>query len=395
MNRRRNDHKASRTLGAIGRVLKRSAVVCTVGILLALSTIVSTVSIAGATTGQVDHPIEAPTAVAVGAQGTILSTIDSIHWTHRHSGVHTNLYGITRSWSAPPGTSSSHSAPPLWVAVGAHGTILHSKDGITWWSDQSPTRNKLLAVATDSSSWIAVGSDGTVLDSSNGLTWTVQPSGTNETLRSVSQSTNSGNQWVVGGDHVILDSQDNGRTWTHTNTMGDPGEIHSVLDTLPEQFGAPSTWLAAGAPPSTASSGHGTDETVTFSPPPVQVLQSDDGVNWGSNLALSNEAELPLTPVNSLAQNSIDTSTVTAVGDSGEILSSANGMSWTALNSDVTANLFGVSIGLGGSSQPMIAVGADGTILTSPTGYTWARQPSGTHQVLYGVCPNYSAASSG
>jgi photosystem II stability/assembly factor-like uncharacterized protein len=118
-------------------------------------------------------------------------------------------------------------------------------------------------------------------------------------------------------------------------------------------------------------------------------------VNWGSNLALSNEAELPLTPVNSLAQNSIDTSTVTAVGDSGEILSSANGMSWTALNSDVTANLFGVSIGLGGSSQPMIAVGADGTILTSPTGYTWARQPSGTHQVLYGVCPNYSAASSG
>jgi hypothetical protein len=70
-------------------------------------------------------------------------------------------------------------------------------------------------------------------------------------------------------------------------------------------------------------------------------------------------------------------------------------MSWTTLNSGVTANLFAVSIGLGGSSQPMIAVGADGTILTSPNGYTWERQPSGTHQVLYGVCPNYSATSFG
>ena len=35
---------------------------------------------------------QAPAAIAVGAHGTILSTVDSVHWTLRHSGVRENLY---------------------------------------------------------------------------------------------------------------------------------------------------------------------------------------------------------------------------------------------------------------------------------------------------------------
>ncbi len=338
---------------------------------------------------------QAPAAIAVGANGTILSTVDSMHWTLRHSGTSADLHGIACSSSAPPGTRLSY-PPPLWVAVGAHGTILYSRDGTKWSLDPSPTHNDLLAVATNDSQWIAVGANGTVLISPNGLTWTMRPSGTSERLRSVSLSVSpDSSQWVVGGNHVILDSQDNGVSWTNANTMGDPGDIRSVLDTLSEQFGAPSTWLAAGGSTSTAFGGVGLTSGKRLFTDPVLILNSDDGVNWNGNLDLSNEAGLPLAAVYSLAQNSISTSTVTAVGGSGEILSSGNGTAWTTLSSGVTGTLFAVSIGGGSPSQPMIAVGAHGEIVTSVTGYTWQAQPSATHETLYAVSLNLSATPFG
>jgi photosystem II stability/assembly factor-like uncharacterized protein len=99
--------------------------------------------------------------------------------------------------------------------------------------------------------------------------------------------------------------------------------------------------------------------------------------------------------VYSLVNNSVFSNTVTAVGEFGEILSSDDGTSWTALNSGVTGTLFAVSMALESPSQPMIAVGAHGTILTSATGDAWKVQQSGTHQALYGVCPNFSATPFG
>ena len=340
---------------------------------------------------------QVPTAVAVGAHGTILSTIDSIHWTLRHSGVSTNLYGIARSSSFPPFSPGfPSSSPPLWIAVGAHGTILDSKNGTKWSRDSSPTRNNLFAVDTNSSVWIAVGANGTVLVSLNGLNWTTRPSGTTERLRSVSLGDpnnqwitgGGGDQWIVGGDQTILDSQDDGSTWTNANPgLEDDDDIHSVLT----MWAGPSLRLAASATPALS----GPNVPKGSSAVPIEILNSDDGVNWRDGIGLNTEASVPLGSVYSLVNNSVFSNTVTAVGEFGEILSSDDGTSWTALNSGVTGTLFAVSMALGSPSQPMIAVGAHGTILTSATGDAWKVQQSGTHQALYGVCPNFSATPFG
>src|SRR5690606_33448874 len=60
----------------------------------------------------------------------------------------------------------------MWVAVGNNGTILTSPDGTTWTSRNSGTTLNLRDVAYDGNLWVAVGWDGTILTSPNGVTWT-------------------------------------------------------------------------------------------------------------------------------------------------------------------------------------------------------------------------------
>ncbi|MBP7797386.1 MAG: PKD domain-containing protein [Thermoanaerobaculaceae bacterium] len=70
-----------------------------------------------------------------------------------------------------------------------------------------------------------------------------------------------------------------------------------------------------------------------------------------------------------------------AVGKGGTILRSTDGTNWTAATSTATTDLNGVSYGNSG----FIAVGAGGTILLSSNGSTWAPQSSPTTKDLYGV----------
>ena len=70
-----------------------------------------------------------------------------------------------------------------------------------------------------------------------------------------------------------------------------------------------------------------------------------------------------------------------AVGNGGTILTSPNGVTWTARTSGTPDFLNGV--GYGGSQ--FVVVGFTGTILTSPDGVTWTADAPGTTQPLYGV----------
>ncbi len=70
-----------------------------------------------------------------------------------------------------------------------------------------------------------------------------------------------------------------------------------------------------------------------------------------------------------------------AVGDLGTILTSPDGVTWTARTSGTTQILYGVAW----SGSLFCAVGGSGTILTSPDGVTWTARTSGTTQTLYGV----------
>ncbi len=69
-----------------------------------------------------------------------------------------------------------------------------------------------------------------------------------------------------------------------------------------------------------------------------------------------------------------------AVGNSGTILTSPNGIAWTTRTSGTTNNLVDVAW----SGTQFVAVGG-GIILTSPDGIAWTRQASGTTNRLLGV----------
>jgi len=70
-----------------------------------------------------------------------------------------------------------------------------------------------------------------------------------------------------------------------------------------------------------------------------------------------------------------------AVGNSGTILTSPNGVTWTSRTSGVSGALNGVAYGGG----MWVAVGGIGRILTSTDGISWTLRPSGTEQSLRGI----------
>ena len=70
-----------------------------------------------------------------------------------------------------------------------------------------------------------------------------------------------------------------------------------------------------------------------------------------------------------------------AVGSTGFILSSPDGLSWTERSSGTTSYLYSVTWGEG----TFVAVGGSGTILTSSDGISWEHRTSGTSETLVGV----------
>ncbi len=105
--------------------------------------------------------------IAVGKNGTIITSDDGSVWTEQDSGL--GVTGITLNGVASDGN--------IIVAVGTSGTILTSTDGVTW-SEDINGNNILNDVTWDGNQFGIVGSDDTILTSTDGLTWTPQTPGT-------------------------------------------------------------------------------------------------------------------------------------------------------------------------------------------------------------------------
>lgn len=100
------------------------------------------------------------TFVAVGGNGTILTSPDGLAWTAQPSGVTATLYAVL--WT---GTQL--------VTVGTGGTVLTSPDGIAWTARSSGVSFVLYAVTWTGSQLVAVGNSGsTSVTSPDGITWT-------------------------------------------------------------------------------------------------------------------------------------------------------------------------------------------------------------------------------
>lgn len=285
--------------------------------------------------------------VVVGNNGVILTSSDGVTWTLRASGISATLQGVT--WGG------NH-----FVSVGESGTILTSLDGVIWTPRTSETTAYLEEVIWGGNRFVTVAANSMILTSLDGVTWTIIrdaqiiPGGSSSLLG----VTWNGSQFIaVGGINytptvsggIILTSPD-GITWTY-QTSGTRAYLTSV------------TWssgqfVAVGG--------------ISFSREGT-ILTSPDGVIWTPQNLGSSSRLLNVTG---------DGSQFVAVGEYGMILTSADGVTWTPPPKRTTASSFQDVVWDG---KQFVAVGGNGTILSSPDGVSWTSRISGTTDDLLGV----------
>jgi len=94
----------------------------------------------------------------------------------------------------------------LFVAVGDNGTILTSPDAATWTPRTSGTANSLNDITWGRGNFVAVGEGGTIQTSPNGASWTGRPSGTSISFQGVTYG--GGIFLTVGNSDTFLTSPD-------------------------------------------------------------------------------------------------------------------------------------------------------------------------------------------
>ncbi len=211
---------------------------------------------------------------------------------------------------------------------------------------------------SDTSHGWAVGGDGVILATNDGgQHWQPQLSGVTSWLNGV-QFNDPSHGWAVGGGGVILSTNDGGQHW-QPQTSG----VNSVLVGL--QFrGISNGWVVGG-------------EGV--------ILSTDDGgQHWQSN------SHVVKSSINGVQFS--DASHGWVVGNDGVILSSRNGgQYWQPQTSGVYSTLWSVHFS---DVDKGWAVGENGIILTtSDGGQLWQPQSSGLNSALIGV--QFSDASHG
>ncbi|HXR64578.1 MAG TPA: protein kinase [Ktedonobacteraceae bacterium] len=248
--------------------------------------------------------------VAVGSQGTVLTSPDGHIWTPQNSGTKQDLWSI--SWSGN-----------LLTAVGTGGTVITSPNGTLWTVQHSGTTQDLWNVIwADGSVFVAAGTGGTILSSRDGHTWTDQQAHTGQILDGFAWS---GNLLIaVGTGGAILASNDDGSTWVVQNS----GSL---------QFLEGASWL------NNQFVAVGTNGTILTSP---------NGTTWTTR---------PSSVTESLSGIDGSASRLVIVGNNGTILTSPDGRSWTPQRSGTSQAL----VGIGRSPTLFVVVGDKGTILTA------------------------------
>lgn len=274
------------------------------------------------------------------------------------------LYGVT--WSA---TKS------LFVAVGENGTILTSPDAVTWTSRPSGVNLALASglhgIGCSGTRCEAMGDNGYTITSDDGVNWTYQSqAGTNgiATLESVVWSP-SGTQFVRVGSASNVSTSPDGVSWTQRSVPSDwyRGVVWTGTQFVAVGYGiitSPDgvTWTSRIQNSSHDGVAWSGALLVTAGAGGV-VLTSPDGITWTTRTS-GTTANL-----NAVTWSG---SQFVEVGASGTILTSPDGITWTARTSGTTANLNGIA----SSGTQLVAVGVSGTILTSPNGINWTLQIS-------------------
>jgi uncharacterized delta-60 repeat protein len=248
--------------------------------------------------------------VAVGEQGTILTSPDGAAWTPRTSGFPTRwLVGV--GYGTPGGTG-------LWVVVGESGLILTSPDAITWTARRA-AGTRINAVAWGNGTFVAADDAGSTYYSLDGITWSGPYPGARSTFA---------RGLVYGAPHFVTTGL------SGINTTYDGITSLSRLATAPQLQAAAygrRLYLATGG---------------------ANTFTSRDALTWTQQPASTNVGVQGATFFNNQ---------FLAVGNAGGITTSFDGSAWTDRVSGTTQNLIAVAA----SPDTAVAVGFAGTILQS------------------------------
>jgi hypothetical protein len=247
--------------------------------------------------------------------------------------------------------------PDLYVAVGDHGTIMTSINGIRWdlellrpASGSTVNLENLifLGVGGNAKGLVAVGNQGSVFYSPNvetnvaGLIWhEIVPRPTTNDLQGV---VGIGNFLIATGGRGTILSSTNGTNWI-ARSSGTTNFLSSV-----EAF--PGGLVATG------------DRGVILTSPDslLWTARSSGTTNWLYRVRYLNGSLI-------------------AVGQGGTILTSPDGTNWTARSSGTTHWLNAIDCVDG----RYLAVGVQGTVLTSTNAIQWSNIGTITTKSLYGA----------
>ncbi len=214
--------------------------------------------------------------VALGTNGSVLTSADGNTWTSTASIPSTGMNGITlgnspaglvfvavgaggKIFTSPPDLSAwtlaafnagadlfnvfYTSFTGSFVATGANGTLLTSPDAITWTrqSTTPPTTSALRGTAFGTGSagalYVVVGDAGTILTSINGTTWNpVTPPPLSDDLRSVA----IGSRFVAVGRTGAAIFSDDGTHWQLPSVGPGAADLSAVVST-------PAMYVTVGA----------------------------------------------------------------------------------------------------------------------------------------------------
>jgi hypothetical protein len=267
----------------------------------------------------------------------------------------------------------------IYLAVGDGGALASSTNGSTWTALTNPSAApaaNLNAVAFGGTSYVAAGASGTLLYSADGIAWsaaTTNPVANTTTLNSLTYGASG--YVAVGTDSagagVIFRSAD-GQNWSAASTGAGGNALLAV--------------------------GYGSGRYVAVGVGGALLTSTDGGVNWTAPTSIP-AGLLDLRAV----VYGIDASTLTtttaaigrfvAAGASGALLTSTDGLTWTAIDNATSGlpltHINGITYG-----TQFVLVGDGGAVYTSTSGTSWLAAASGATSNLKAVAHNsysYSA----
>ena len=246
--------------------------------------------------------------VAVGEQGTILTSPDGAAWTPRVSGFSARwLVGVGYG---TPGDNG------LWVVVGESGLILTSPDAITWTARRA-TGTRINAVAWGNGTFVAADDAGSTYYSVDGVTWVGPAFGRTTFTRGL----------VYGAPHFVT----TGLAQIQTTFDGSSSVTRASAPQLQGAAYGRRLYLATGG---------------------ANTFTSRDAINWTQQPATTNVGVQGAAFFNNQ---------FVAVGNAGGITTTFDGSAWTDRTSGTAQTLLAVAA----SPDSAVAVGFAGTILQS------------------------------